>query len=82
MPHPIGRALYHFFLLAPVPRATFPDLWDIFLILGAFGIVMLVFRLGMVLLPPISVWEMKEGSMYQRVDTLIRGRYLVLGKPE
>ncbi len=77
-----SESLYHFFLLAPVPRATFPDLWDIFLILGAFGIVMLVFRLGMMLLPPISVWEMKEGSMYQRVDTFIRGRYLVLGKPE
>ena len=68
--------------LCEVATATFPDLWDIFMILGAVGIVALVFRLGMLLLPPLSLWEMKEGSMYQRVDTLLRGRYLVLGKPE
>ena len=52
------------------------------MILGGVGIVLLVFRIGMMLLPPLSLWEMKEGSMYQRVDTLIRGRYLVLTKPE
>ena len=69
-------------LLFPIPEATFPDLWDIFMILGAVGIVMLVFRIGTMLLPPLSLWELKEGSMYQRVDTLFRGRYLVLGKPE
>ncbi len=76
-----GADLYSFLMLE-VPSATFPDLWDIFLILGAFGIVMLVFRLAMMLFPPLSLWEMKEGSMYQRVDTLFHGRYLVLGKPE
>jgi molybdopterin-containing oxidoreductase family membrane subunit len=76
-----GESLYHFFILS-VPPARMPELWDIFLILGAFGIVMAVFRLGMMLIPPMSVWEMKEGAMYQRIDTLIRGRYLVLGKPE
>ena len=75
------ESLYHFFLLS-VPPARLPDLGDIFMILGAFGIVMLVFRLGMMLFPPLSLWELKEGSMYQRVDTFIRGRYLVLAKPE
>ena len=68
--------------LGHLPGATFPDIWDIFMILGAVGIVALVFRIGTMLLPPLSFWEVKEGSMYQRVDTLIRGRYLVLGKPE
>ena len=68
--------------LAHLPAATFPDLWDIFMILGAIGIVPLVFRIGAMLLPPLSLWEMKEGAMYQRVDTLFRGRYLVLAKPE
>ena len=52
------------------------------MILGAVGLVALTFRVGAMLLPPLSFWEMKEGSMYQRVDTLFRGRYLVLGKPE
>ena len=69
-------------LLPPAPAATFPDLWDIFMLLGGVGIVMLMFRVGTMLLPPLSMWEVKEGSMYQRVDTLIRGRYLVLAKPE
>ena len=65
-----------------VTAARFPDLWDIFMLLGAVGIVLLMFRVGTMLLPPLSMWEVKEGSMYQRVDTLIRGRYLVLAKPE
>ena len=69
-------------LLLPAPAATFPDLWDIFMLLGGVGIVMLMFRVGTMLLPPLSMWEVKEGSMYQRVGTLIRGRYLVLAKPE
>ncbi len=69
-------------LLLPAPAATFPDLWDIFMLLGGVGIVLLMFRVGTMLLPPLSMWEVKEGSMYQRVDTLIRGRYLVLAKPE
>ncbi len=68
--------------MCDVTAATFPSLWDVFMILGAVGIVLLVFRIGTMLLPPLSLWEMKEGSMYQRVDTLFRGRYLVLGKPE
>ena len=68
--------------LAELPLATFPDLWDIFMILGGVGIILLAIRIGMLLLPPLSLWEMKEGAMYQRVDTLFRGRYLVLAKPE
>ena len=69
-------------LLLPPPGATFPDLWDIFMILGGVGIVLFLLRVGLMILPPLCLWEMKEGSMYQRVDTLIRGRYLVLAKPE
>ena len=69
-------------LLLPPPGATFPDLWDIFIILGGVGIVLFLLRVGLMILPPLCLWEMKEGSMYQRVDTLIRGRYLVLAKPE
>ena len=52
------------------------------MILGGVGIVLFLLRVGLAILPPLSMWEMKEGSMYQRVDTLIRGRYLVLAKPE
>ena len=66
----------------PPPDAMYPDLWDIFMILGGVGIVALLFRAGMMILPPLSLWEMKEGAMYQKIDTLIRGRYLVLAKPE
>jgi hypothetical protein len=65
-----------------VTAATFPNLWDIFMILGAVGIVLFLLRIALMILPPLCLWEMKEGSMYQRVDTLIRGRYLVLAKPE
>ena len=34
------------------------------------------------LIPMISVWETKEGAKYQSMQTFIRGKYLVLAKPE
>ena len=34
------------------------------------------------IIPMLSLWETKEGAKYQRMETFIRGRYLVLAKPE
>ncbi len=70
------------FALSSVPAAVWPDMWDVFMVLGGLGIVALVFLVGAKLLPLMSIWEVKEGTLYQRMDRLMKGEYLVLAKPE
>ncbi len=65
-----------------VPGPTWPDLWDVFMVLGGLGAAALLYLVATKLVPILSVWEIKEGAKYQRMDTLIRGQYLVLAKPE
>ena len=68
--------------LARVPAAVYPDLWDIFMVLGILGAAALVYLAAAKLFPVMSIWEVKEGAMYQRMGTLFRGEYLILAKPE
>ena len=65
-----------------VPPAVWPDIWDIFMVVGGLGAAALIYLTGTRIFPLISVWEIKEGAMYQRMGTFIRGEYLILAKPE
>ena len=65
-----------------VPGPTWPDVWDVFVVIGGLGAAAFIYLVATRLIPILSVWETKEGAKYQRMDTLIRGRYLVLAKPE
>ncbi len=64
--------------LLPVP----PDVWDVFIILGGLGAIPFLFLLGTKLLPAMSMWEIKEGLLYILYRPFMKGRYMVLGKPE
>ena len=68
--------------LSHVPAAVWPDVWDVFMILGGIGGAALFYLAATRLIPILSTWEVKEGTMYQRMGTFIRGHYLVLAKPE
>ena len=59
-----------------------PDVWDVFIVLGGLGAVALIFLLGTKLLPVMSMWETKEGLLYILFRPFMRGRYMVLGKPD
>ncbi len=65
-----------------VPAPVYPDVWDVFMVLGGVGFAALVFLAATKIIPIMSVWEVKEGTKYQSMQTLIRGEYLVLAKPE
>ena len=65
-----------------VPPPVFPDLWDVFMVLGIIGVPILVYLISIKLLPAMSIWEIKEGTMYQKMGKLFRGEYLVVAKPE
>ena len=59
-----------------------PDVWDVFIILGGLGAVPFIFLLATKLLPVMSMWETKEGLLYILFRPFMKGRYMVLGKPE
>ena len=59
-----------------------PDLLDVLMVTGGLAGAAMIFLLGTRLLPLMSIWEMKEGLMYVLYRPFMKGRYLVLGKPE
>ncbi len=65
-----------------VPGPAWPDVWDVFIVLGGLGGAALIYLAATRLVPIMSVWETKEGAKYQQMRTFIRGQYLVLAKPE
>ena len=75
-----GDIYAHF--LESVPPAVYPDIFDIFLVVGGIGGAVFFYMLATKLLPVMSVWEVKEGALYQRMGRFMRGEYLVLAKPE
>ena len=68
--------------IAPQLLPVTPDVWDVFIILGGLGAVAFIFLLGTRMLPVMSMWETKEGLLYVLFRPFMRGRYMVLGKPE
>ena len=69
-------------LLDHVPAPVYPDLWDIFMVIGGIGGAAFIYLVATRILPVLSVWEVKEGALYQRMSRFIRGEYMVLAKPE
>ena len=68
--------------LTRVPPPVFPDVWDLFIVIGGIGLAAFIYLVTAKVLPLMSLWEVKEGALYQRKERLFRGEYLVLAKPE
>ena len=68
--------------LSRVPPPVYPDIWDLFIVFGGLGLVALVYLVSAKVIPLMSVWEVKEGAMYQQKGRLFRGEYMILAKPE
>ncbi len=68
--------------LERVPPPVYPDVWDVFIVLGGLGLAAMAYIIASRIIPILSVWEVKEGAKYQKMGTLIRGEYLILAKPE
>ena len=68
--------------LQTVPLPIKPETSDIMIILGGIAGAALIYMLASKIIPIMSIWEVKEGLLYQRVRPFLRSRYLVLGKPE
>jgi hypothetical protein len=59
-----------------------PDVWDIFIIVGGLGAAALFYLVATRIVPILSLWEFKEGMLYILWKPFIKGKYMVLGKPE
>ncbi len=59
-----------------------PDIWDIFIIVGGLGAAALFYLVATRIVPILSLWEFKEGMLYILWKPFIKGKYMVLGKPE
>ncbi len=59
-----------------------PDAWDVLMVLGGLSGMVLIVLLGAKILPMVSMWETKEGLMYILFRPFMKGRYMVLGKPD
>ncbi len=54
---------------------------DLFIIIGGFALVALIYVLMMRLVPIISIWDVREGAMLRREATLVKLKVPVIAKP-
>ena len=70
------------FQITYVPAAIYPNFIDLLMIAGGLSGAALIYLLSIRIIPILSLWEIKEGLLYQRVRPFLRGEYQVLGKPK
>ena len=81
----IGNPSYdkHALEVGPLPKTVMPDLWDVFIMLGAVGAMILVYMLAARLFPIVNIWEQRELQLYDQGHVQNhRGHVRVMGKSE
>ena len=81
----IGNPLYHKHALDldHIPKIVLPDIFDIFILLGAVGASILVYMFATRIFPIINIWEQRELQLYDRGhEPYHRGHVRIMGKSE
>lgn len=65
-----------------VPPFNAPGVADILVIIGGLAGAVLTYMLASRIFPIISMWEMKEGLILQRMRRFMKIQIKVLAKPE
>ncbi len=68
--------------LEHIPPANLPSGIDVLVVIGALSGAVLTYMLATRLFPIMSMWELKEGQILQRVRKLMKIDIRVLAKPE
>ena len=68
--------------LEHVPAANLPGMIDVLVVIGALGGAVLFYMLATRIFPIVSIWELKEGRLLQRVRPMMKTEVRVLAKPE
>ena len=65
-----------------IPPTVYPDVADVFIVIGAIAGPILVYMLISRVIPIINIWEQKELLLYKLHKKYHRATVMVLGKPE
>ncbi len=65
-----------------IPATVYPDMADVFIVVGAIGGALFLYLLATRVIPIINLWEQKELLLYKLHKKYHRTIVLVLGKPE
>jgi hypothetical protein len=52
------------------------------MVIGIVALAAFMYLAAAKVIPILSIWEVKEGALYQSKQRLFRGEYMVLAKPE
>ena len=69
-------------VLESAPAVNLPGLADVFVIVGGIAGAILTYMLATRIFPIISLWEIKEGVMLQKVRRFMKTEVYSVGKPE
>ena len=81
----IGNPSYdkHELEVGHLPKTVMPEIWDVFIMLGAVGAIVLVYMLATRLFPIVNIWEQRELQLYDQGHVQNhRGHVRVVGKSE
>jgi hypothetical protein len=65
-----------------IPPTVYPDVADVFIVIGAIAAPILLYMLISRVVPIINIWEQKELLLYKVHKKYHRATVMVLGKPD
>lgn len=68
--------------ISEVTPPLIPHAPDLMIIAGAIGGVIFLYLLAAKFIPPVSIWEVSEGTLYRKTVKFLKRSIMVMGKPE
>ena len=65
-----------------VQGAVAPGGPDVLMVIGTIAGAIFLYLLAIKVIPPVSMWEIKEGMLYRRTRKFLKTQIMVMGKPE
>ena len=65
-----------------IPQAVLPTFADAMLIVGGIGLVTTLYMVAAKVIPIVSMWETKEQLLYVSSQSLLKKKYMLIGKPD
>ncbi|MSQ08477.1 MAG: hypothetical protein EXR57_01915 [Dehalococcoidia bacterium] len=75
-------ARIHERFLTVIPQTHYPDVFDIFVIVGAPALGILLMLLASRMVPVVSIWDMKQFLMLSKPVKYMKGHALIVAKPD
>ncbi|MSP78662.1 MAG: hypothetical protein EXR67_03800 [Dehalococcoidia bacterium] len=69
-------------MLEVIPATHYPDIADVFMLVGVLAGAILLYMLASRLFPILNIWEQKEGLVLQTVRPFLKTELKVVAKPD